>query len=197
MLVEIPIVHQGVRASLPKRDRTVLRRREWSLLWELRTWNSFSSPFPGRGMSGIRAFWQIFALSSEKKRQLQTVWRRERDSNPRSPFGLSGFQDRLFQPLTHPSAFVATSAAQVMIGRVRSYGTCFRRKQLSERRASSPGLVVPGLLFSVAGGANADPFRMSRCLDGEELLDPVKWGSFGTRSTPPMAYHRHRGNLAI
>ena len=35
---------------------------------------------------------------------LMTKWRRERDSNPRSPFRLSGFQDRLFQPLTHPSA---------------------------------------------------------------------------------------------
>jgi hypothetical protein len=34
---------------------------------------------------------------------LTTKWRRERDSNPRSPFRLSGFQDRLFQPLTHPS----------------------------------------------------------------------------------------------
>ena len=34
----------------------------------------------------------------------QTVWRRERDSNPRCPLGQSGFQDRLFQPLTHPSA---------------------------------------------------------------------------------------------
>src|SRR5258708_2843685 len=31
-------------------------------------------------------------------------WRRERDSNPRYPFRYSGFQDRLFQPLTHPSA---------------------------------------------------------------------------------------------
>ena len=31
-------------------------------------------------------------------------WRRERDSNPRYPCGYSGFQDRLFQPLTHPSA---------------------------------------------------------------------------------------------
>jgi hypothetical protein len=31
-------------------------------------------------------------------------WRRERDSNPRYPSGYSGFQDRLFQPLTHPSA---------------------------------------------------------------------------------------------
>ena len=34
----------------------------------------------------------------------QTAWRRERDSNPRYPFRYSGFQDRLFQPLTHPSA---------------------------------------------------------------------------------------------
>ena len=31
-------------------------------------------------------------------------WRRERDSNPRAPFGANGFQDRRFQPLTHPSA---------------------------------------------------------------------------------------------
>ncbi len=35
---------------------------------------------------------------------MQTTWRRERDSNPRYPFGYIGFQDRLFQPLTHPSA---------------------------------------------------------------------------------------------
>ena len=35
---------------------------------------------------------------------VQTAWRRERDSNPRYPFRHSGFQDRLFQPLTHPSA---------------------------------------------------------------------------------------------
>jgi hypothetical protein len=32
------------------------------------------------------------------------VWRRERDSNPRSPLRLNGFQDRRFQPLTHLSA---------------------------------------------------------------------------------------------
>ena len=31
-------------------------------------------------------------------------WRREGDSNPRAPFGANGFQDRRFQPLTHPSA---------------------------------------------------------------------------------------------
>ncbi len=34
------------------------------------------------------------------------MWRRERDSNPRWTFAQSGFQDRLFQPLTHPSAGV-------------------------------------------------------------------------------------------
>ncbi|SPF44758.1 hypothetical protein SBA1_550123 [Candidatus Sulfotelmatobacter kueseliae] len=35
---------------------------------------------------------------------VQTIWRRERDSNPRYGFPYSGFQDRPFQPLTHPSA---------------------------------------------------------------------------------------------
>src|SRR5579863_9536128 len=38
---------------------------------------------------------------------VQTAWRRERDSNPRYPFRYSGFQDRLFQPLTHPSNLCA------------------------------------------------------------------------------------------
>ena len=37
---------------------------------------------------------------------LRKSWRRERDSNPRCPLGQSGFQDRLFQPLTHPSAWL-------------------------------------------------------------------------------------------
>ncbi len=41
-------------------------------------------------------------------------WRRERDSNPRSPFGLSGFQDRLFQPLTHPSAGRTVCSAMIV-----------------------------------------------------------------------------------
>ena len=31
-------------------------------------------------------------------------WRRERDSNPRNPFGFSGFQDHRHRPLGHPSA---------------------------------------------------------------------------------------------
>ena len=33
-----------------------------------------------------------------------TGWRRGWDSNPRDPFRPNGFQDRRFQPLTHPSA---------------------------------------------------------------------------------------------
>jgi hypothetical protein len=32
-------------------------------------------------------------------------WRRGRDSNPRRPCGLNGFQDRRIRPLCHPSAF--------------------------------------------------------------------------------------------
>ena len=36
--------------------------------------------------------------------RLEKSWRRERDSNPRYPFRYNGFQDRRYQPLTHPSA---------------------------------------------------------------------------------------------
>jgi hypothetical protein len=49
----------------------------------------------------------VLAIKRDLTGRLETTkWRRERDSNPRSPFRLSGFQDRLFQPLTHPSAGV-------------------------------------------------------------------------------------------
>ena len=37
------------------------------------------------------------------ERNIKTGWRRGWDSNPRDPFGPNGFQDRRFQPLTHPS----------------------------------------------------------------------------------------------
>ena len=43
------------------------------------------------------------------------IWRRERDSNPRCPFRHSGFQDRLFQPLTHPSAFRISHFREVLL----------------------------------------------------------------------------------
>src|SRR5678815_3869055 len=47
---------------------------------------------------------QTFRGRAAKLFYAADIWRRERDSNPRYPFGYSGFQDRLFQPLTHPSA---------------------------------------------------------------------------------------------
>ena len=37
------------------------------------------------------------------KNRKQGKWRKERDSNPRSRFRLSGFQDRRIRPLCHPS----------------------------------------------------------------------------------------------
>ena len=42
---------------------------------------------------------------SAARRVTQTCWRRRGDSNPRDPFEPNGFQDRRFQPLTHPSVF--------------------------------------------------------------------------------------------
>ena len=45
----------------------------------------------------------IFSPFSLVSQYLTTAWRRGWDSNPRDPFGPNGFQDRRFQPLTHPS----------------------------------------------------------------------------------------------
>ena len=47
---------------------------------------------------------KAISLASAKILEPRTaVWRRGWDSNPRDPFGSNGFQDRRFQPLTHPS----------------------------------------------------------------------------------------------
>jgi hypothetical protein len=52
----------------------------------------------------LRGFSAILRAMQPGFYTVQTEWRRERDSNPRYPLRYSGFQDRLFQPLTHPSA---------------------------------------------------------------------------------------------
>ena len=57
----------------------------------------------------------ISAQSERNFSAVKTCWRRERDSNPRYGFPYSGFQDRLFQPLTHPSA---RTGNRVMLSRL-------------------------------------------------------------------------------
>ena len=49
-------------------------------------------------------------------------WRRERDSNPRYGFPYIGFQDRLFQPLTHPSARAVASLPTVCDNQAKILG---------------------------------------------------------------------------
>ena len=46
---------------------------------------------------------------------LEGNWRRERDSNPRYPFRHNGFQDRRYQPLTHPSAWERLTKPQFIV----------------------------------------------------------------------------------
>jgi hypothetical protein len=46
---------------------------------------------------------EVSAITLGTERKRMTDWRRGWDSNPRDPFGPNGFQDRRFQPLTHPS----------------------------------------------------------------------------------------------
>ena len=87
----------------PDCDCVVERKARHS---DLLTASSPFSPVPfvcalTRKMGMIRVF------RGEMRREfsaVQTAWRRERDSNPRYGFPYSGFQDRPFQPLTHPSA---------------------------------------------------------------------------------------------
>ena len=53
-----------------------------------------------RGTHLGSVYWTRGAIKPASLRR----WRRERDSNPRAPFEANGFQDRRFQPLTHPSS---------------------------------------------------------------------------------------------
>ena len=97
------LVETGPRVCHPEKSQHVeATRSEESVL---------SSPI----CLGIIAKYGHFLRISEEEEPTfsagQTAWRRERDSNPRYPFRHSGFQDRLFQPLTHPSASVAAVLA--------------------------------------------------------------------------------------
>jgi hypothetical protein len=88
----------------PKRDCTRCDQRK---LW-----------FPSVLFPSANFLWSLFERKSREYGQKSTgvsfsrlscprdgtLWRRERDSNPRYPFEYNGFQDRRFQPLTHPSA---------------------------------------------------------------------------------------------
>ena len=66
--------------------------------------SAFGNPTPrhlARRTTRITHAERLLALTNTFHRPFG--WRRERDSNPRAPFGANGFQDRRFQPLTHPS----------------------------------------------------------------------------------------------
>ena len=66
----------------------------------------------------------------------QYRWRRERDSNPRYPFEYSGFQDRLFQPLTHPSAVgEADFNHTIWVLRTVVFATETQRREGTEERS--------------------------------------------------------------
>jgi integrase len=58
-------------------------------------------------------------VESPKTQQIPRFQRRERDSNPRTPFGVSGFQDRCNQPLCHPSERVRRHFTKTRRGRKR------------------------------------------------------------------------------
>src|ERR1700722_1373323 len=75
------------------------------------------------------------------------AWRRRGDSNPRDPFGPNGFQDRRFQPLTHPSAsefnWQWVAVPNELVARIN------KRKQSGLQRkriAGARGILIPKLM---------------------------------------------------
>ena len=66
-----------------------------------------------------------------------TEWRRGWDSNPRDPFGPNGFQDRRFQPLTHPSGSLQCNR-QSLPSSIRSRAGCSNLTGPAIRRTRGP-----------------------------------------------------------
>src|SRR5215469_14042683 len=92
---------------------------------------------------------QVILDVTERSREF--IWRRGWDSNPRATYAAAGFQDRCFQPLSHPSnqriylsifAFSThrTSASVTAFGAVlypeNSFGRFARRVAASTSRSS-------------------------------------------------------------
>src|SRR5215469_1747258 len=90
--------------SSPNRTTTFPPEKIRRKRWLRRRAVIFSSPFRTTNIAKTVHFLHILPEIHHSLYPVQTSWRRERDSNPRYPFEYSGFQDRLFQPLTHPPA---------------------------------------------------------------------------------------------
>jgi hypothetical protein len=103
------------KQSLPSFPQFRLRSKRNSRIGDQRNRTCFSHPAKQRLALLFRSDGKVGRIarkgstSSNRGNNLLvilTLWRRERDSNPRYPFEHNGFQDRRFQPLTHPSAAV-------------------------------------------------------------------------------------------
>jgi hypothetical protein len=85
--------------------------------------------------------------------EMRSIWRRGRDSNPRDPFGPNGFQDRRFQPLTHPS----TADSTAFVDDSRKIGCTFETISVC-RKVRSFGVTEPGIFVT---GQTANRSRSS------------------------------------
>ena len=86
-----------------KPDLSITRRRKGGYIYDMLHPPHFSVVRFGNARLEFPANSGNFSSVFERIPKGKTYWRRERDSNPRWSFPHSGFQDRRFQPLTHPS----------------------------------------------------------------------------------------------
>src|SRR5215470_8161578 len=91
--------HSSIWRTLQDRLPQVVPDRHRSSVQARSVTAVLSASVSRRGSEGR---WNLPSRSSPKARC--EGWRRERDSNPRYPFGYSGFQDHRHRPLGHPSA---------------------------------------------------------------------------------------------
>ena len=129
-------------------------------------------------------------------------WRRGRDSNPRYGFPYSGFQDRLFQPLTHLSGTYSEGFA------LRLPTRSLARLASSDKHLGKPRLVreARSLLATPKLYAKAGP--LARCLPRRssspdaipfrsQSLAIVSAVSEGYQRTAPKRFARRRAVVAV
>ena len=83
--------------------------------------NTLSKRAPSATRTSLREA-SMFARSLTRR---LLGWRRERDSNPRYPYGYSGFRDRPIQPLSHLSAEESTRSKAAFPARKPMLGLDF------------------------------------------------------------------------
>ena len=91
-----------VHGHIPTAIETFRKVRLDARVFEIRGASS-GSKVSNEGVFSCKPSVEAFLTRAESVRFYWRIWRRGWDSNPRATYAAAGFQDRCFQPLSHPS----------------------------------------------------------------------------------------------